>query len=158
MPNAINDGMKQASAALLLIKPLFILPVSREDGYGGQDIYMSKKDAKDRWQDAVNIGATINTPYDEEGIFITTDGKTLYFSSRGHNTMGGFDIFKTEWVDGKWSNPVTSVIPSTHRKTMYFLPWQPAVKGVIIHQRKKMDLVDMIYTSLPFWELPNPCY
>lgn len=105
MPNAINDGLKQASAALTFDKTTLYFTSSREDGYGGQDIYVSKKDAKDRWQDAVNIGATINTPYDEEGVFITPDGKTLYFSSRGHNTMGGFDIFKTNWVDGKWSNP-----------------------------------------------------
>lgn len=105
MPNAINDGLKQASAALTFDKTILYFTSSREDGYGGQDIYVSKKDAKDRWQDAVNIGATINTPYDEEGVFISPDGKTLYFSSRGHNTMGGFDIFKTNWVDGKWSNP-----------------------------------------------------
>jgi len=105
MSNAINNGMKQASASLTFDKTTLYFTSLREDGYGGQDIYVSKKDAKDRWQDAVNIGATINTPYDEEGIFITPDGKTLFFSSRGHNTMGGYDIFKTEWVDGKWSNP-----------------------------------------------------
>jgi outer membrane protein OmpA-like peptidoglycan-associated protein/tetratricopeptide (TPR) repeat protein len=101
----INKGMKQASAALTFDKSTLYFTSLREDGYGGQDIYFSKKDAKGKWQEAVNIGATINTPYDEEGVFVTPDGKTLYFSSRGHNTMGGYDIFKTEWVDNKWTNP-----------------------------------------------------
>jgi outer membrane protein OmpA-like peptidoglycan-associated protein/tetratricopeptide (TPR) repeat protein len=105
LPGAINNGMKQASAALTFDKTTLYFTSLRDDGYGGQDIYVSKKDAKGRWQDAVNIGAAINTPYDEEGLFISQDGKTLYFSSKGQNTMGGFDIFKTEWVDGKWTNP-----------------------------------------------------
>lgn len=105
MPNAVNNGMKQASAALTFDKTTLYFTSLREDGYGGQDIYVTKKDAKDRWQEAVNIGATINTPYDEEGLFITPDGKTLFFSSKGHNSMGGFDIYKSEWAEGKWSNP-----------------------------------------------------
>ncbi len=105
LPGAINNGMKQASAALTFDKTTLYFTSLRDDGYGGQDIYVSKTDSKGRWQDAVNIGATINTPYDEEGLFISQDGKTLYFSSKGHNTMGGFDIFKTEMIDGKWTLP-----------------------------------------------------
>jgi outer membrane protein OmpA-like peptidoglycan-associated protein/tetratricopeptide (TPR) repeat protein len=105
MPGIINDGFKQASASLTFDKTTLYFTSQREDGYGGQDIYFSKKDAKDRWQKAENLGATINTPYDEEGVFISPDGKTLYFSSTGHNTMGGFDIFKSEFINGKWSNP-----------------------------------------------------
>ena len=111
MPNNINEGRKQASASLSYDKATLYFTSLREDGYGGQDIYFSRKDAKDRWQEPENIGATINTPYDEEGVFITTDGKTLYFSSNGHNTMGGFDIFKSELKDGNWTNPVNLGYP-----------------------------------------------
>ena len=111
MPNNINDGQKQASAALTFDKTKLYFTSLREDGYGGQDIYYTKKDAKNRWQNPVNIGATINTPYDEEGIFISLDGNTLYFSSNGHNTMGGFDIFKSEYKDGSWTNPVNLGYP-----------------------------------------------
>lgn len=137
MPNAINDGMKQASAALTFDKTTLYFTSSREDGYGGQDIYVSKKDAKDRWQDAVNIGATINTPFDEEGVFITTDGKTLYFSSRGHNTMGGFDIFKTEWVDGKWSNPVNLGYPiNTPEDDVFFTMATSGQRGYYSSKKK----------------------
>ncbi len=111
LPTIINDGLKQTSAALTFDKRTLYFTTRREDGYGGIDIYYSKKDAKDKWTEPVNIGATINTPYDEEGVFISTDGNTLYFSSKGHITMGGFDIFKSEKVDGEWTNPVNLGYP-----------------------------------------------
>lgn len=105
LDSKINEGIKQTSASLTFDKTTLYFTSLREDGYGGLDIYVSRKDAKNRWQEAVNIGASINTPYDEQGVFITPDGKTLYFSSKGHNTMGGYDIFKSEFLNGKWSNP-----------------------------------------------------
>jgi outer membrane protein OmpA-like peptidoglycan-associated protein/tetratricopeptide (TPR) repeat protein len=76
-------------------------------GYGNRDIYVSAKDSKGKWGKPTNLGPTINTKYDEEGIFIHPDGKTLYFSSRGHQTMGGYDIFKTVFDEAsqKWSIP-----------------------------------------------------
>ncbi len=111
MDHEINEGMKQSSASLSFDKTTLYFTSLREDGYGGMDIYVTKKDAKDRWQRPINIGATINTPYDEEGVYISTDNKTLYFSSKGHNSMGGFDIFKSEYVDGRWTNPVNLGYP-----------------------------------------------
>ncbi len=111
MPNNINDGFKQSSASLTYDKTTLYFTSIREMGYGGQDIYFSKLDAKGKWQNPMNIGATINTPYDEEGVYITPDGKNLYFSSKGHNSMGGFDIFRSEFKDGKWSNPVNMGYP-----------------------------------------------
>jgi outer membrane protein OmpA-like peptidoglycan-associated protein len=65
----------------------------RPGGYGGTDIYKSKKTASGDWGRAVNLGPTINTPYDEYTPFIHPDGVTLFFSSKGHNSMGGYDIF-----------------------------------------------------------------
>ena len=111
LSNNINSGLKQASASLTFDKTTLYFTGLREEGYGGQDIYYSRKDAKGRWQQPVNIGATINTLFDEEGVFITPDDKTLYFSSKGHNSMGGYDIFKSEYKDGKWSNPINLGYP-----------------------------------------------
>jgi outer membrane protein OmpA-like peptidoglycan-associated protein len=62
-------------------------------------------DEKGRWGEAQNLGSIINTKYDEEGVFMHPDGKTLYFSSKGHNSMGGYDIFKTVYENGTWSKP-----------------------------------------------------
>lgn len=82
-------------------------------GFGGRDIYISTKDAKGKWGKAVNLGPVINTKYGEEGVFIHPDGKTLYFSSRGHETMGGYDIFKAVYDEKTkvWSEPVNLGYP-----------------------------------------------
>lgn len=78
---------------------------NRPGGLGFGDIYTSKKDAKGNWGPAVNVGAPLNSKYGEEGLFMIPDGKTLYFSSRGPGSMGGYDIFKTVYENGKWSAP-----------------------------------------------------
>ncbi|MFN5786021.1 MAG: OmpA family protein, partial [Flavobacteriia bacterium] len=76
-------------------------------GLGDRDIYVSYKDAKGKWGEAINLGPVINTKYGEEAVYIHPDGKTLYFSSQGHQTMGGFDIFKSVYNDSLkiWSKP-----------------------------------------------------
>ncbi len=76
-------------------------------GLGGRDIYKSLKDVKGKWGEAVNLGAIINTPLDEEGVYLHPDGKTLYFSSKGHNSMGGYDVFKSIFDENAntWTTP-----------------------------------------------------
>ena len=59
------------------------------------DIYYVNKNENNKWEQPYNMGTTINTKYNEEGVFIVPDGKTLYFSSKGHNTMGEYDVFKS---------------------------------------------------------------
>ncbi len=85
----------------------------RKGGLGEQDIYFCNKLPNGEWAKAQNIGAVINTPYDEDGVFIHPDGKTIYFSSHGHSSIGGYDIFysvKNE-EDGTWSTPVNLGYP-----------------------------------------------
>jgi len=137
LPNEINDGLKQASAALSFDKTTLYFTSIRKDGYGGQDIYYSKKDTKGRWSEAINIGASINTPYDEEGVYITIDSKTLYFSSQGHNSMGGFDIYRSEFVDGKWSNPVNLGYPiNTPDEDVFFTMAKNKQRGYYSSKKK----------------------
>ena len=85
----------------------------RPGGFGGRDIYFSQKTEKGDWGKAVNMGSTINTAYDEDAPFIHPDGITLFFSSNGHNTMGGFDIFYSSLSDDgtKWLAPVNVGYP-----------------------------------------------
>ncbi len=86
---------------------MFFISSTNRKSQGGKDIFMStlKKGTKNSWTKPVNLGSTINTPYDEISVSISPDEKTLYFASNGHNTMGGFDIFKSVWKDGQWSEP-----------------------------------------------------
>ena len=79
---------------------------NRKGGKGGSDIYKSKKLPNGEWADPQNMGDIINTEYDEEGIFVHPDGKSIYFSSKGHKSIGGYDIFYSEMDDaGNWSIP-----------------------------------------------------
>ncbi|MEO6883511.1 MAG: OmpA family protein [Bacteroidia bacterium] len=77
----------------------------RAGGFGGKDIYQSSLQADGTWSPLQNLGPKINTALDEESPFVTADGKTLYFSSQGHNSIGGFDVFKSTLENGKWGKP-----------------------------------------------------
>ncbi len=84
----------------------------RKGGFGGQDIYVCKKLPNGEWAKAQNVGNVINTPYDEDGVFIHPDGKTMYFSSKGHTSIGGYDIFYSTIDDaGNWSKPESMGYP-----------------------------------------------
>jgi outer membrane protein OmpA-like peptidoglycan-associated protein/tetratricopeptide (TPR) repeat protein len=74
---------------------------------GTLDLYYATRQAGGDWGNAKSLGGAINTKYDDDSPYIAKDGKTLYFSSRGHNTMGGYDIFKSAWdsVGRKWGRP-----------------------------------------------------
>lgn len=74
-------------------------------GYGGADIWMVQRISKTEWGKPVNLGPEINTAYQEGGIFLAGDGKTLFFCSNNTNSMGDLDVFRTVFENGKWSKP-----------------------------------------------------
>ncbi len=78
-----------------------------------RDIFVAEWDEiKQKWLNVKRLPNNVNTQYDEDGIFLHPDGKTLYFSSKGHNSMGGYDVFKTvKQADGSWSDPVNMGYP-----------------------------------------------
>jgi outer membrane protein OmpA-like peptidoglycan-associated protein len=73
---------------------------------GTLDIYYATRQQGGDWGTAKPV-AGINTKYDDDSPYLSKDGRTLYFASRGHNTMGGYDIFKSEYdsVGNKWGRP-----------------------------------------------------
>lgn len=82
----------------------------RPGGLGGRDIYRCKKLPNGQWSKALNLGAPINTPYDEDSPFLHPFGNVLYYSSNCENSIGGFDIyFAEETTDQmgnvRWTNP-----------------------------------------------------
>jgi outer membrane protein OmpA-like peptidoglycan-associated protein/tetratricopeptide (TPR) repeat protein len=96
----------------------------RPGGQGGRDIWIMKKLPSGEWAEVQNIGNVINTQYDEEAPYLHPDGKTLYFSSKGHNTMGGYDVFSTELAaDGSWSTPKNIGFPiNTTGDDVFYFP------------------------------------
>lgn len=85
---------------------LYFVSERPDDNVGGQDIYRSRWDAAaGAWGPAENLGPTVNTIHDEEGVFVHPDGKTIFFSSKGHTSMGGYDVFRARWENGRWTKP-----------------------------------------------------
>ncbi|HLW30218.1 MAG TPA: SPOR domain-containing protein [Brumimicrobium sp.] len=84
----------------------------RDGGFGGRDIYYVEQVKNGVWSEPVNLGPTINTPFDEDAPFISVDNKTMYFAHNGPKSMGGFDIFKSEMdSEGNWSEPTNLGYP-----------------------------------------------
>jgi outer membrane protein OmpA-like peptidoglycan-associated protein len=86
---------------------------NRKESKGGMDIFSSEQLGNGTWGEPVNLGPGINTILNEEAPTMSPDGKRLYFSSQGHSTMGGFDIFYSELLaDGSFhSVPVNLGYP-----------------------------------------------
>lgn len=108
LPGVVNSTYREASVSVTQDGKILYFASGRPGGFGGSDIYMCTKDSKGEWTRVKNLGATINTEFEEDGPFIAADNKTLYFSSTGHKGMGGFDIFKTTLKDAKnneWTEP-----------------------------------------------------
>jgi len=83
----------------------------RDGGLGRSDIYIVEKINKKEFAKPVNIGKPVNSEFDEGGMFLAPDGKTLFFCSNGPGSMGSYDIFKTVYEGGKWSEPVNLGYP-----------------------------------------------
>lgn len=92
--------------------------VSAKGAQGGYDIWVSRLEDDGTWGKPKNLGPKINTDVHEKSVFIHPNGKTLFFSSEGHydKNMGGYDVFRTEFIDGKWTEPVNLGYPiNSHR-------------------------------------------
>ncbi len=101
----INTPHRETHITLAYDSKTAYLISDRPGGFGGLDIWKVTKNG-DTWDQIENLGPEVNTQYNEDGVFIHPDGSTIYFSSQGHNSMGGYDIFETNFEDGKWSKPM----------------------------------------------------
>jgi tetratricopeptide (TPR) repeat protein len=120
----------------------------RKGSIGGLDIYVSLKNEKNDWGDAINLGENVNTPFNEETPFVSTDNNTLYFSSEGHNSMGGYDIFFSKKIsDLEWTMPENIGYPiNTTADNMFFVPSREVNKGYYVLDPEKephIALVDL---------------
>jgi outer membrane protein OmpA-like peptidoglycan-associated protein len=85
----------------------------RTEGYGGSDIYVSRRDSKGKWGPAQNLGPKINTDKDDGSPSMHPDHQTLYFRSDGRPGMGSFDIYYTtrNFEDRQWQEPINIGYP-----------------------------------------------
>jgi len=101
----VNSTYFESSASLSPDANVLYFVSERKGTFGNADIYRSHRLAQNKWSTPENLKGVINSEYDELGVFISADGKTLYFSSNGHCNMGGYDIFMSTIEDGVWSQP-----------------------------------------------------
>lgn len=116
LPKPINTRFIETSAAFSPSGDTLYFTSNRNDlTTGGLDIFYvvstQKKDGKEQWSKPVNLGTRINTPYNEDGVFVHPEGHTLYFSSTGHNSMGGYDIFSAKMGKNGWEAPKNIGVP-----------------------------------------------
>lgn len=117
MGRPVNTGNYEPDAALTADGRTMYIASDRAGGYGGIDLWVSYLNEDGTWTTPANLGPEINTPEDERGPFLHTNGETLYFSSDGHPGFGGRDMYYAILQpDGKWSKPVNLGYPiNTHR-------------------------------------------
>ena len=121
-PN-INTKYWEGSCSISADEQTLYFASERPGGSGGKDIYISKKMPDGSWGKAENLGPDINTSENEDSPFIHPDGITLFFSSEGHNSIGGYDIMYSTNKDGKWGT-ITNIghpINTTEDERFYVL-------------------------------------
>lgn len=109
----INSGYWEGSMSLSNDHKKIFFASERPGGMGGKDLYQAVKLPDGTWGNVKNLGDKVNTAFDEDAPFIHPDGRTLVFSSRGHNSMGDFDIFLSDLdeIDSTWKKPTNIGYP-----------------------------------------------
>ncbi len=128
----INSKNWESSVSISPNEETIFFASDREGGFGGNDIYCVRKGPDGKYGPAANLGPSVNTAYDDDSPLIHADNKTLFFSSKGHAGMGGFDVFATLYneKDSTWSKPENLGYPiSTPGDDIYFSYTADGSKG-----------------------------
>ncbi len=112
---------------------------NRRGGIGGKDIWVCEQKRDNKFSKPKNLGKIINTAFDEEGVYVTRDGKTLYFSSKGRKGMGGFDVYKaTKKTDGTWTEPKNMGYPiNSTADELFYHPTADTMVALLSTMREK---------------------
>ncbi len=111
VPGDVNSDSWEGHIAISSDKRYMIFASERPGGLGGIDLYSAER-INDIWGNVKNLGPEINTPLDEHGPFIHPSGQFFVFSSKGHNSVGGYDLYKCMRVnDTVWEKPENMGVP-----------------------------------------------
>ncbi len=101
----VNQKSAEPGACLTNDGQTLFFCSDREGGFGGYDIYSIKRLPTGEWSEPRNLGASINTSKDDMYPSIRGNGNVLYFASDGYPGLGGLDLFKSVYTNGKWTSP-----------------------------------------------------
>lgn len=149
--NTINTKHLESTASITPDGKTIYFASNRPGGYGGMDIYRTEKNSKGAWGLPENLGPGINTEFDDDAPFIHPDQRTLFFTSAGHQTMGGKDIFKTIYTGSGWSKPENMGYPiNTPADDNYFTLTADGRKGFFSSDRAGgLGGQDIYYFNMP---------
>jgi len=143
----INTRGNETHASLSNDGQTLYFTSDRRGGYGKLDIYLSHRIGDNVWGKAVNLGEMINTQEDEETPFITSDGSRIFFSSKGHFNMGGFDIFYCDLLDDNtWNDAINIGFPvNTTGDNLFYFPVGSGEKAYYARRLKEEPFISDIY-------------
>ena len=111
--DVINSSDFESAATISSDRNTLFFASNRKGGYGGKDLYMTRKLPTGEWAQPQNLGPKINTAMNEDFPYLFHDGQSLYFASEGHNSIGGYDLFRSNWnsENNTWTSPVNIGYP-----------------------------------------------
>ena len=148
----INSFSWEGSCSMTADGKYIYFSSERFGGLGGKDIYRATIQADSSWAQIINLGDSINTPYDDDAPFIHPDGVTLFYSSKGKNSMGGFDIFQAKYslTDSTFSSSVNMGYPiNTPDEDIYYVLSASGDVGYYASGKKGGQGLKDIYTVTP---------
>lgn len=126
----LNTTAWEGSACFMPNENKIIFVSERKGGFGGKDLYGAEKLKENTWGNIKNLGATINTKFDEDAPFVTADGRILFFSSNNNNSIGGYDVFRSDLKNNNWQAPYNLGSPiNTDNDDKYFIVRADGKKG-----------------------------
>ena len=151
LANTLNSKYLESTASITPDGKTIYFASDRLGGAGGMDIFKIELQANGSWSQPFNLGSPINSKDNEDAPFIHPDKKTIFFTSDGHNTMGGRDIFFTKLVNGKWTRPENMGYPvNTTANDNYFTLLADGTRGYFSSDRKGgQGAQDIYYMDMP---------
>jgi hypothetical protein len=156
--STINTKYWEGSVSITADGQTLYFASERPGGLGARDLYKSTRLPNGEWGKAVNLGPTINTVYNDDAPFIHPDGITLFFSSEGHNSIGGYDImYSVKKGDTTWTPPTNLGYPvNTTEDELYYVLTADGETGYFSSNRTGGFGAEDIYTVIPGFQGEKP--
>lgn len=139
---------------------VLVMGVERDDSKGLLDLYVSFREAENRWSKPLHMGAELNSPANEFAASLSQDTKLLYFVSEGHPGFGSADLFVSRRLDDtwqSWSKPQNLGTSINSDKWDSFLCLQETGKfALMVSQKEHNASLDLYEIALPSFAQANP--
>jgi outer membrane protein OmpA-like peptidoglycan-associated protein len=150
-PTINNPKFLESTASITPDGKTIYFASDRTGGQGGLDLWRTQMQANGTWSAPVNLGPEVNSKANEDAPFIHPDQKTLFFTSDGHKSMGGRDVFVTRFINNKWTNPENMGYPvNTTSNDNYFTLIADGTRAYFSSDRKGgAGAQDIYYLDMP---------